>query len=760
MTSQEVALQVIQQAICALAGWAEAKLPEGCQLSKEPRVTEAVDKAKKILSPKKLFSWDKTEISYLELLFDAVKLSEGNEGNHQHYCPPKAIEASDDSYPPIPYPLKAPPDLEAYKTIVRPELENLGKQDWQNLSLLTLILEKYASCLSLGERNIALIDMVRSTAAVACALAHNPEADNICLIAGDLSGIQKFIYTISSDGALKSLRARSFYLELVAEEIVQQLLEKLNLPRTSVIYAGGGNFYLLAPATENTKTVVQEVQTTFNKWLLGKFQAKIFLALAVSEPFPVVDVANAKFAEYWDSSIKVVNQQKSRKFLNEISGLLKPKLSYEQRCRVCHRDDTPNLKEGENEDGELIIQCPTCHKMFQLGSQLFKTQVVVRSRRKDIPSKIGKISFQFTHYYLFENQDSLPQLQEKELVFYINNWQTQSYRLKNSFSLLLGNYAQEKMRAGELAEKSKGIKRVGYLRMDVDNLGKIFAKGLGNKYSLPRLAGLSRQISYFFKTYLNSLAKNRDTNFIESLKNAKYLTKEFRWELVFIYAGGDDLFISGAWNQVVEFAFDVYQAFREYTGRNPDIKLSGGISINDVKFPLYQAASESGEAEEAAKGNGRDSLGLFGEVFKWDEWLGTGKVGAIAPEIEEYLKPENIPNLFGILPFVEKLYNIDPNYSRSFVRNLLNTAQVQNQMIKEIQEKRKQPQYQKQEQDIRYYLHLPKVAYTLARLPTRMLDDEDFRKSLKSPYNAPYFQAIATWIELLNRKDSYDSNND
>jgi CRISPR-associated protein Csm1 len=81
-------------------------------------------------------------------------------------------------------------------------------------------------------------------------------------------------------------------------------------------------------------------------------------------------------------------------------------------------------------------------------------------------------------------------------------------------------------------------------------------------------------------------------------------------------------------------------------------------------------------------------------------------------------------------------------------------------MIKEIQEKRKQPQYQKQEQDIRYYLHLPKVAYTLARLPNRMLDDEDFRKSLKSPYNAPYFQAIATWIELLNRKDSYDSNND
>lgn len=99
------------------------------------------------------------------------------------------------------------------------------------MSLLTLFVEKYGSCLSFGESDIALIDMARSTAAVACAIAPNLESENICLVAGDLSGIQKFIYTISSDGALKSLRARSFYLELVAEEIVQQLLDQLKLPR-------------------------------------------------------------------------------------------------------------------------------------------------------------------------------------------------------------------------------------------------------------------------------------------------------------------------------------------------------------------------------------------------------------------------------------------------------------------------------------------------------------------------------------------------
>lgn len=78
-------------------------------------------------------------------------------------------------------------------------------------------------------------------------------------------------------------------------------------------------------------------------------------------------------------------------------------------------------------------------------------------------------------------------------------------------------------------------------------------------------------------------------------------------------------------------------------------------------------------------------------------------------------------------------------------------------MIKEIEEKRKEKLYQTQILDIRYYLHLPKVAYTLARLPRSVRESEGFeavRKSLKNPYNAPYFRAIANWLELLKRSKS------
>jgi len=77
--------------------------------------------------------------------------------------------------------------------------------------------------------------------------------------------------------------------------------------------------------------------------------------------------------------------------------------------------------------------------------------------------------------------------------------------------------------------------------------------------------------------------------------------------------------------------------------------------------------------------------------------------------------------------------------------------------IKEIEDEPKREEYTNQKKDIRYYLHLPQIAYTLARLPKDIREHKKIkpvRTSLKSPYNAPYFRAIATWIELLNRSSN------
>ncbi len=756
-----VALHTTQLAIAELIHWAGGQLPNRCSLEPD-QAGSATTRAKL------LFKWKTAKIGTLRLLFDRVKLSE-DQTSRTNYLP---ISKIDDSNPAIPYPITQSPDNFAD---CRQQILNLPiEQNWNNLSFLSLILEKYGACLSFGqdECDVALPDVVRITGAVAAAIATDPTAKQLSLIAASLSGIQDFIYTISSDGALKSLRARSFYLELVTEEVVQQLLERLDLPRTSIIYTGGGKLYLLAPTGVEEK--VNNLRREFNEWLRDKFQGKIFLSVT-TETCEVEHTATSAFIQTWEKAIAALNDQKTLKFADQLDKVLEPQASHAP-CKVCHRDDEETLQPLNGESS--VLACSTCREMFQLGGRLLNAQKFIRSRKNGLSTNpiCVALSSGAVYYHLFDEKK--PVDFKEDTLLLINNWNLKEYERPNTMPLLLGNYGQDTeeenesgfMSAGEFAENSQGIKRVGYLRMDVDRLGQIFARGIKDSYSLPKLAGLSRQMSYFFKVYLNSLASDRTTNFLD--KADKYPFKAFtqdpRKRLLVIYAGGDDLFVSGSWNEIVEFAFDVYQAFRAYTGYNPDITLSGGISLAIDKFPLYQAANEAGEAEDQAKDNGRDSLGLFGSAFKWGVWLGDkGQISELDSTAKQHLTGNSEPELFGVWDFVQLFHQkLSGNYAQSFVRNLLATAQLQEQHIQEkedlIRDRKKQnadtAQLEYDREEIRYYLHLPKIAYTLARLPSELRDNKEefkpIRSSLLSPYNAPYFRAIATWIELLNRDKS------
>ena len=540
---------------------------------------------------------------------------------------------------------------------------------------------------------------------------------------------------------------------------------------------------MAADSTE-TKDTVGKVRDKFNQWLQGQFQGKVFLALD-NYSFPVKrdQILTQDFAAIWSQANKNLDGQRSQKFRHQLKKLLAPQPAHEH-CKVCHRDDVEpdKLKPVNQNDQKSPSACPVCCQMFELGEDLFRVDAVVRSPKETEKRKgsFGNLQMSDATYHLFRNYENI-NIKDNEILFLVNDWNLKHYhRKKNSTTpLFLGNYSKtvtdqveennqttlitRSITASELAKASQGIKRVSYIRMDVDNLGQIFARGLkaSKQQTLPQIASLSRQMTYFFKVYLNSLAEDRDNNLPQDENYTKIdLPKkgEKRDNLLFIYAGGDDLFISGAWNEVVEFGFDVDQSFRAYTGYNPDITISAGIDIAIPKFPLYQAAAESGDAEDAAKGNGRDSLTLFSETFKWDEWLGSKQISIETVESKDKkywqqvaTKPK-APELLGVFPIVERLNSkqLGRDYARNFVRNLVNVSNLQRQKLKEIADKRRETNYQHEDKDIKYYLHLPQIAYTLDRLPKNVLDDDDFRKALKNPYNAPYYRAIAIEQELTD----------
>ena len=81
-------------------------------------------------------------------------------------------------------------------------------------------------------------------------------------IGGDLSGIQSFLYNISSKKAAVSLKGRSFYLQQYMESVcssIRDAAEEGGAKIVKVIYCSGGKFYIL---TDNSEAIVRNIENT------------------------------------------------------------------------------------------------------------------------------------------------------------------------------------------------------------------------------------------------------------------------------------------------------------------------------------------------------------------------------------------------------------------------------------------------------------------------------------------------------------------
>jgi CRISPR-associated protein Csm1 len=155
-----------------------------------------------------------------------------------------------------------------------------------------------------------------------------------------------------------------------------------------------------------------------------------------------------------------------------------------------------------------------------------------------------------------------------------------------------------------LASSSCGADLIGALRMDVDNLGKLFSS-ISN---IVQLSTRSRMLNLFFKLHLNHICANRSFDLLKKNKAEHEEWGKPGRNVSIIYAGGDDLFIVGAWDETVELAFDIQKEFECFTAALPKGAngISGGLTLHQPKFPLYQMARLSAEAEAYAKGDRDD----------------------------------------------------------------------------------------------------------------------------------------------------------
>lgn len=539
--------------------------------------------------------------------------------------------------------------------------------------------------------DISLFDHLRVTSAIAACLAVDTHSVDdlkslegsekpVCLLVwGDLSNLQKFIYNLASEGAARSLRARSFYVQLLAETLAHAIVHKLGLPVTNLVYVGGGGFQLLAPL--KAEKTLPEIVKDLTERLLTVHQGELGLTVKWEQ---VKANEFSQFGAVFDRLGSKLNRAKRRPFSQASAKALfgaigQPLTQGGDPLRYCvvTGEDGKNLipfdKNSDRFKSKFVdsleklglvlpeaayivlkrVEAETAARAtgWQQALRVFGMDVHFVRKDEKAPT-IAPLKDEFLRVWRLEPK---PLPDEAGLLAGVGADRVVSYRPFSQLTPTTKETGGERPKTfDELADPVQagcGFRRWGVLRMDVDNLGVLFKDGFGDKASLSRIASLSFALRLFFEGYLPELAKGKDGKDITEANLEKYLYVQ--------YSGGDDVFIVGAWDALPEFARRIRAAFGEYAAGNPKVTLSGGMDMFQEKYPLYLAAEEAGDAESKAKNvDGKDAFCFLGVPLKWEAFeTARQRAYRLASLVENRLAPRSLIQSLLML-YVEHKVNV------------------------------------------------------------------------------------------------------
>ena len=179
------------------------------------------------------------------------------------------------------------------KEITSLDFSNVSQ--YESINSIYFLLWKYAWCVPSIEPDVSLFDHLKTTAAIAgCLCSYHKENDDallseksraFCLIGGDISGIQTYIFNVLSQRGkvAKRLRARSLFVQLVSEIASHKILHAFDLSLCNLISCAGGNFYILSPNLRDMNKTIKQLRTEFDDWTLSELNAELSISLGTLE---------------------------------------------------------------------------------------------------------------------------------------------------------------------------------------------------------------------------------------------------------------------------------------------------------------------------------------------------------------------------------------------------------------------------------------------------------------------------------------------
>lgn len=542
--------------------------------------------------------------------------------------------------------------LNQYKKLYR-EFHSELKLVNNEIQLLNLM-EKYLWCIPIHDKeqnyDVSLYQHAKNAAAIALCLyeqfqsgyisesmldnIENEESQQFLLINGDISGIQDFIMSVSSKGAAKSLKSHSVYLTILTDIVVKYIVDNLNLKSANLLYSGGGSFYILAP--NSAKQEFEKIKKEIMKKILKAHNGDLFFAIDCVSLSPKNFV---NFPYQWQKALDKTNKQKYSKWKdidldNKYELLFGPfdKGAEEgNHCSICGAsfEAAERVSIKDEEDQKLFI-CRLCNSYIEFTEKLRDAKYLSIKKCKIVD--IEKLNSYEDIFKSFGYEVNFLSKKKSDFASYylLNNT---SFLNEDCDGFKFGAYSLPKEKGKwftfeEISSQSKGDKNLlGILKLDVDNLGTLFGFGLKSNKTVSRMTTFSRMMSLYFEGYVNELIK--DLNMEKSI----YV----------VYSGGDDTFLIGAWDRVLEFAEQFREKFREYVCENERITFSAGIGLFDKKHPVIRSIDTVDSSLNKAKEfrykeenePRKDKITILGEVFNWEEFKRINKIKSLLIETIE-----------------------------------------------------------------------------------------------------------------------------
>ena len=437
---------------------------------------------------------------------------------------------------------------------------------------------------------------------------------------------------------------------------------------------------MLLPNTQAVLNAIDALRDEFERKLWDEHKGELLLnigyipfAFDVKTKTVVFDNSepNSRIGDLWRALAERLASCKNTRFKSVIQkdNLFVPE-EIPSAAKVCAVSGVEgNCVDIANDGDEHLWVLPSVKKQCDLGTVLKDADYIITHLKSDCASKFlanrSKFGMEImgVHTYLFDKRELVSDDSEFRGISSVDVCKVTAINslivphikgnaCSYAFQFYGGNKQAMVGERNKTFEELSGGEYLGILRMDVDNLGAIFIKGLPEtSKSFAAYSTLSFMLDWFFSGYLNAIRE------------------KFKDDVNILYSGGDDVFAIGKWDKVILFAKEVREAFSKFIGRD-DISISAGVVIVAANYPIAKAAELAGDAESRAKdfdgcGKGlpkKNAINMFGESVSWEREFDI--VMKLKTEFVDLIENEGMPRsiLHRLMTLCGKMKSGDMSY--------------------------------------------------------------------------------------------------